>query len=110
MAANGWRIMWIIAVYDCPMTNSEERHDYTTFRKSLLRENFYQLQNSLYARHYPTKELADSAVHRLKSGIPSGAKVTFFLVTDKQYAMSRDYFGPKQTKQRPDAPEQIELF
>lgn len=110
MAANGWRIMWIIAVYDCPMTTAEARQEYTAFRKMLLKENFYQLQNSLYVRHMPTKALAESLNHRLKNGIPSGAKVSFFLVTDKQYAMSKEYFGPKPKKQRPDAPVQVELF
>ena len=102
--------MWVIAVYDCPMTSSEARHDYGQFRKSLLQENFYQLQNSLYVRHFPTKELAEGVVHRLKWAIPEGAKVSFFLVTDKQYAMSHEFFGPRQRKLRPDMPEQVELF
>lgn len=102
--------MWVIAVYDCPMTSSEARYDYSQFRKALLKENFYQLQNSLYVRHYPTKELADGAVHRLKNMIPEDAKVSFFLVTDRQYAMSREFFGPKQEKLRPDAPQQVEMF
>ena len=102
--------MWVIAVYDCPMTSAEARYDYTQFRKSLLKENFYQLQNSLYVRHYPTKELAEGAVHRLKSDIPEGAKVSFFLVTDKQYSMSREFFGPKRKKLSAEAPQQVELF
>tara|TARA_R110002072_G_scaffold285242_1_gene449846 strand:+ start:4968 stop:5276 length:309 start_codon:yes stop_codon:yes gene_type:complete len=102
--------MWIIAVYDCPMTTVEARQDYTLFRKSLLKENFYQLQNSLYVRHYPTKELAEGAVHRLKNGIPEGAKTSFFLVTDKQYSMSREFFGPKRRDLSAEAPKQVELF
>lgn len=102
--------MWVIAVYDCPMTTAQARHDYTHFRKTLLKENFYQLQNSLYVRHYPTKELADGAVHRFKGNIPEDAKVSFFLITDKQYAMSREFFGPKQKKLSAEMPEQVELF
>ncbi len=102
--------MWVIAVYDCPMTSVEARHDYTQFRKSLLKQNFYQLQNSLYVRHYPTKALAEGVIHRLKHGIPADAKVSFFLVTDKQYAMSREFFGPQQKKTAPDAPQQVALF
>ncbi len=110
MAANGWRVMWVIAVYDCPMTSGEARHSYTLFRKSLLKENFYQLQNSLYVRHYPTKELANGAVLRLKQCIPEDAKVSFFLITDKQYAMSCEFFGPKTEKKSLEAPEQVEMF
>lgn len=110
MAANGWRIVWVLAVYDCPMTDAQARHAYTQFRKRLLRENFFQLQNSLYVRHHPSMALAEAAIHRLKKFIPAEAKVAFFLVTDKQYAMTREFFGQKKVRLKPDEPEQIQLF
>jgi len=102
--------MWVIAVYDCPMIEREERREYTLFRKSLLQENFFQLQNSLYVRHFPTMAVAEAAIQRLRLGIPAGAQVAFFLVTDKQYGMTREFFGPKPTRKKPNMPEQIELF
>lgn len=110
MGINGWRVMWVIAVYDCPMIEREERRDYALFRKSLLQENFVQLQNSLYVRHFPTMAVAEATIQRLRAGIPAGAQVAFFLVTDKQYGMTREFFGPKPTRKKPDLPEQIELF
>lgn len=110
MAVNGWRVMWVIAVYDCPMVEREERHDYTVFRRSLLQENFFQLQNSLYVRHFPTMAIAEATIQRLRLGIPAGAQVAFFLVTDKQYGMTREFFGPKSTRKKPNVPEQVELF
>ncbi len=110
MGVNGWRIVWLIAVYDCPMTTPEARHAYSVFRKLLLSQNFHQLQNSLYVRHFPTKATADACIHRLRPQIPQGADVAFFLVTDKQYAMTREYFGTKEVKKKPDEPEQIQLF
>lgn len=102
--------MWVIAVYDCPMTTGEERHDYTVFRKRILRENFVQLQYSLYVRHFPTLAVAEATIRRLRVFIPEGAQVAFFLVTDKQYGMTREYFGPRTAKNKPNAPQQIELF
>lgn len=102
--------MWVIAVYDCPMTTGEERHDYTVFRKRILRENFVQLQYSLYVRHFPTLAVAEATILRLRLFIPEGAQVAFFLVTDKQYGMTREYFGPRTAKNKPNAPQQIELF
>lgn len=110
MAINGWRVMWVIAVYDCPMIEREERRDYTLFRKSLLQENFYQLQNSLYVRHFPTMAIAEATIQRLRLGIPDGAKVAFFLVTDKQYGMTREFLGTKPSKKKPNLPAQVELF
>lgn len=108
--ANSWRIMWVIAVYDCPMTTAEARRDYTDFRRRLLKENFMQLQNSLYVRHFPTMATAEATIIRLKNFIPDDAQVAFFLVTDKQYGMTYEYFGRKATRKKPDLPEQIELF
>lgn len=110
MGVNGWRVMWVIAVYDCPMTDAEKRHDYGVFRKRLLRENFVQLQNSLYVRHFPTLAIAEATIQRLRFHIPAGAQVAFFLVTDKQYGMTLEFFGPKPAKNKPDLPEQVELF
>lgn len=102
--------MWVIAVYDCPMIEREERRDYAIFRKSLLHENFFQLQNSLYVRHFPTMAVAEATIQRLRLSIPAGAQVAFFLVTDKQYGMTREFLGPKPSRKKPDFPEQIELF
>lgn len=110
MGINGWRVMWVIAVYDCPMTSPEARHDYTIFRKSLLRENFIQLQNSLYVRHFPTLSATEAVIARLRFTIPNGAQISFFIVTDKQYGMTKEFFGSKPTRKKPNAPEQIELF
>jgi CRISPR-associated protein Cas2 len=102
--------MWLIAVYDCPTTTAEARHDYGAFRNSLLRENFVQLQKSVYVRHYPTMAKAEAAVARLSKGIPTDAAVAFFLVTDKQYGLTREFFGPRSAESKPDLAEQIGLF
>lgn len=110
MKGNGWRVMWIIAVYDCPTTSDEAKHDYTVFRKSLLRENFIQLQKSVYVRNYPTMAKAEAVIARLGKGIPTDAEVAFFLVTDKQYGLTREFFGPRSAENKPDLPEQIGLF
>ena len=110
MGINGWRVMWIIAVYDCPMTDAEARHDYAVFRTELLRENFIQMQNSLYVRHFPSMASAEAVISRLRLDIPKGAQVAFFLVTDKQYALTREFFGTKPARKKPSPPEQVELF
>ena len=107
---NGWRIVWLLAVYDCPMTEREERRDYTVFRKKLLQENFLQLQYSLYVKHYATYAQATAVIERIKPNVPEGASLAFFFVTDKQWSMTQEYFGPKKTKKKPDQYEQISLF
>lgn len=100
MGINGWRVMWVIAVYDCPMIEAEERRDYTLFRKTLLQANYVQMQKSLYARHFPTMSAAEASIQRLRFGIPAGTKVAFFLVTDKQYAMTCEFFRPQTNEKK----------
>ena len=90
MGVNGWRVMWVICVYDCPMIDHAARHDYTIFRKSLLQENFVQLQNSLYVHHFPTLAVGEATILRLRPLIPKDVQVAFFIVTDKQYGMTRE--------------------
>ncbi len=102
--------MWLIAVYDCPVTTSEQRAAYTRFRKCLLQLDFVQHQFSVYAKHCPTMAIAQSLIQQLEPAVPEGAHVAFFLMTDKQYGMTREFFGRTSTKKRPSAPRQIELF
>ncbi len=102
--------MWVICVYDCPMIEKEERHDYSVFRRYLLQENFVQLQNSLYVHHFPTLAVGKATIQRLRPLIPKGAQVAFFIVTDKQYGMTKEFFGAKPKKKKPNQPEQVELF
>ena len=110
MGVNGWRVMWVICVYDCPMIDKEARQDYSVFRRSLLQENFVQLQNSLYVHHFPTLAVGEATIIRLRPLIPKDAQVAFFIVTDKQYGMTKEFFGTRPTIKKPNQPEQVELF
>ena len=110
MGNNGWRIMWVMAVYDCPMQTPEQRHDYAVFHKRLLREDFKQHQLSVYLRHCPTLANAEALVERLRGDVPPSARVSFFFLTDKQYGMTREFVGYDYGKSLPEEPEQFELF
>jgi CRISPR-associated protein Cas2 len=92
------------------MIDAESRHDYSVFRRSLLQENFVQLQNSLYVHHFPTLAIGEATILRLRLLIPKDAQVAFFIVTDKQYGMTKEFFGTRPTRKKPNLPEQVELF
>lgn len=102
--------MWVLAVYDTPMTTPDSRRAYTQFRRMLLRNNFVQHQFSVYLRHCPTMAAAEALIHRIRFAIPEEAHVAFFLITDKQYGMTREFWGPIQTEKKPETPAQVELF
>lgn len=110
MAINGWRVMWLIAVFDCPVLTKEQRKAATNFRKCLLKDNFIQHQYSVYLRHFPTVAAADAEVDSLKYAVPKGGHVAFFVLTDKQYGMTREFLGRSPTKRAPSSPDQLQLF
>lgn len=110
MGINSWRVMWLLVSFDCPVTTREERHDYAVFRRQLLRQNFRQHQFSVYLKHFPTLAAAQAQIERLRYLIPEDAHVAFFFFTDKQYGMTREFVGPRRSKRRPDAPEQLLLI
>ena len=102
--------MWVLAVFDVPTGTTEARRAYTQYRGELLKENFTQLQFSVYLRHCPTIAAAESLIARLRHRIPENGHVVYFLLTDKQYGMTREYIGKQNAKKKPDLPEQIGLF
>jgi CRISPR-associated protein Cas2 len=101
--------MWLIAMFDLPVETTENRRDYTRFRKALLKDGFMMLQFSVYARFIPSEEAAE--VHRkiVKNCIPPLGQVRLLAITDIQFARMEVFFG-KKPRAPEDIPEQILLF
>lgn len=101
--------MWLIAMFDLPVETTENRRDYTRFRKALLKDGFMMLQFSVYARFIPSEEAAE--VHRktVKSCIPRLGQVRLLAITDHQFAKMEVFYGRKPHAPE-DIPEQILLF
>jgi CRISPR-associated protein Cas2 len=101
--------MWLIAMFDLPVETTENRRDYTRFRKALLKDGFMMLQFSVYARFIPSEEAAE--VHRktVKFAIPPLGQVRLLAITDHQFAKMEVFFG-KKPRDPESIPEQILLF
>lgn len=110
MKPNSWRTMWVIAMFDLPTDSADARRKYTQFRKLLLKNGFGQLQYSVYVRHCSSFAKAQALVDRIGPCTPREGHVLFFFLTDKQYGMTREFFGPKADRRRPRIPAQVELF
>lgn len=110
MALNGWRIMWIFAVFDLPTQTKEQRHAYTQFRQTLLKNGFSQLQYSVYIRNMPTFHKAEALVAQLGRETPADGVCAFLFFTDKQYALTRNFVGGKEQNDDLPQDEQLLLF
>lgn len=110
MALNGWRIMWIFAIFDLPTQTREQRHAYTQFRETLLKNGFTQLQYSVYVRNMPTFHKASALVEQMGKATPNDGVCAFLFFTDKQYALTRNFVGGFEKNNVLPEAEQLLLF
>ena len=110
MAVNGWRVMWVCVGFDCPVKTKAQRRRYTQFRALLLEQNFTALQFSVYLKHVSSFAAAEALVSRIGQATPEDAHTVFFLLTDKQYGMTKEFYGSEPAKKRPGKTEQLELL
>lgn len=109
MRITGYRLMWVITMFDLPTDTKHARKAYANFRKRLLNNGFRQMQYSVYARPCPSRENADVHIHRIESHLPPDGEVRILLITDKQFERMRIFWGKKRnTADQP--PSQLELF
>ena len=85
MAVSGYRCMWIVVMFDLPTETKKARRDYARFRKFLLRRGFDMMQYSVYIRHCPSKDMAQTHVRHIQAQLPPDGEVRVLMVTDKQF-------------------------
>lgn len=106
---NAYRIMWVFVYYDLPTETKRDRRNASLFRKSLIKDGFTMMQFSIYTRHCASRENAAVHIKRVKGSLPPLGEIIIFSLTDKQFEMM-EFFVGKSEKEKPDTPQQLELF
>jgi CRISPR-associated protein Cas2 len=88
--------MRVMVFFDLPVQTAVQRHNYSTFRKALIREGFFMLQESVYVRIATTRQSAEFIENRVAELCPREGIVQSLMITEKQYASIRFLTG-KQT-------------
>lgn len=109
MPLSPYRVMWLFAMFDLPVDTRDHRRQYAQFRKKLLASGFTMLQYSVYAKHIPSEEAADSLKLAVRSALPAAGQVRIMAVTDRQFEKMEVFFGRKRSRVE-DPPLQIALF
>ena len=78
--------MRVIVMFDLPMGTTAERREYTRFRKSLIRDGFIQVQESVYSKLALNPTISRSIMDTVRRNKPSKGLVQMLVVTEKQYA------------------------
>lgn len=101
--------MWLVAMFDLPVSTRDEKRVSARFRKSLLSRGFCMLQFSVYARFCSCEEFAEGIMAELKSVLPSRGQVRLVLITDRQFGKMQVFDG--QNRAKAEAPQpQLMLF
>jgi len=82
---SGYRIMWMLVMFDLPVLTKKERKEANTFRTHLQNLGFERCQLSVYMRCCPGKEKIEFYVRKIKDRLPEGGKVDILSFTDRQF-------------------------
>lgn len=106
---SGYRIMWLLVMFDLPVLTRAERKAATAFRNSLLDLGFEMTQFSVYTRFCASQKHMETCCSKIEQELPPGGKVNILQFTDKQYERIISFNG-KARQPNQKAPDQFELF
>lgn len=105
----GYRLMWMVVMFDLPVVEKAERRAASEFRKALLDLGFEMSQFSVYMRFCSSSTQVETYSKRVEASLPEGGKVNILQFTDKQYERIVSFRG--KAKQPPaKTPDQFDLF
>ena len=105
----GYRLMWLMVIFDLPVGTKGERRAATKFREYLLDEGFSMAQFSVYMRFCGGKDQAEAYTRRIEQSLPETGLVQILGFTDKQYENITSFDG-RSRRARNRNPEQYALF
>lgn len=106
---SGYRLMWILVMFDLPVVEREERKAATVFRNTLLDMGFEMSQFSVYLRFCTSNKQIETYCKKVEHALPSGGHVNVLQFTDKQYERILSFHaGAKQPPAK--IPDQFDLF
>lgn len=106
---SGYRIMWMMVMFDLPVDTPEHRKAAGDFRNDLKDLGFLMAQYSVYLKHTSGQKECDALTLQVQRFLPDGGRVYVHCLTDRQYEKIVRF----EKRKRLDAlknPEQYELF
>ena len=106
---SGYRLMWILVMFDLPTDTEPQRKAAGDFRNFLLDEGFERSQFSVYARFVNGKEAFATRVNRIERNLPESGDIQILNFTDRQY---RDivHFSDQGRQKARKNPDQLVMF
>lgn len=78
--------MRILVFFALPVLSLEQRRDYRSFRKFLIKDGFIMLQESVYCKMVLNESAVKAVVGQVKKNRPEDGLVQLLTVTEKQFS------------------------
>ena len=101
--------MWMMVMFDLPVTTPLERKQASKFRNQLLDLGFEMGQFSVYFRFCGDRQKTKPYVNKIKTILPTTGKISILFFTDKQFEEIIHFYNRKVTPP-PSRPTQLALF
>ena len=81
-----YRFMRVIVFFDLPTETLEHKRQYRKFRKTLIKNGFLMMQESVYCRMLITQSAGKAVIDVIRKNRPTEGIVQIMTVTEKQFA------------------------
>lgn len=105
---SGYRLMWMITMFDLPVLTKKQRKLATDFRKCLLKQGFQMAQLSVYMKRCKDQAQVERLAILIAQAVPEDGKLDIVTITDKQYENIVTYYGERRRYR--ENPSNLTLF
>ncbi len=90
--------MRTIIFFDLPNVYTNDKRNYTKFRRFLINEGFIMMQESVYSKLMMNSQQIQLLIQRIKRNAPKKGTIQVLNVTENQYAQIEYIIGSNNTK------------
>lgn len=101
--------MRIIVMFDLPVVSISDRREYNKFRKYLIKNGFFMMQESVYCKLAQNSTAADLIIDNIRKNKPLSGLVQALKITEKQFSKI-DYIVGKKKSDILDSDERIVIL
>ncbi len=104
-----YRFMRVLVMFDLPTETIEDRKAYRDFRKDIMKNGFFMLQESVYCKMVLNESAKNNTIMALKRKKPSRGLVQVLSVTERQFQKMEFLVGSSKTEVI-DTDERLVIF
>jgi CRISPR-associated protein Cas2 len=81
-----YRYMRVMVFFDLPVLTAANRNSANRFRKFLIKDGFFMMQESAYCKLAQNQGATNAIIDHVKKNSPPEGLVQLLIVTEKQYS------------------------